>query len=119
MKLLIHKHKHGDDFLYLRDEHLRDMEGFYDESSDDESIAAINEWIPDPMGFDNFVYIHQIPIRVYGINLYECDLDTYDLDNESFIDEANKQGYVWTLEGFERAFNKEEFPVDNFIIRFI
>lgn len=57
--------------------------------------------------------------RVYAIDLYEIEtLDPYALSDEDFMDEAESQGKVWTLEGFEKAFNNEEIS-DTWIIKII
>ena len=61
--------------------------------------------------------------RVYAIFL---DNDTSgvevgdwnNLSDEVWMDLSEQQGTVFSLEGFQRAFNKEEIPYDTFI-RFI
>ena len=55
--------------------------------------------------------------RVYAIDLYELD-DEMPIDDNEFMDMAERQGKVWTLEGFEKAFNNEEIS-DQWIIRII
>lgn len=62
-------------------------------------------------------------IKVYGINI-----DTFytedekrlfsDLSKEEFIEEAEKQGLVWSLEGFEKSFNEDEINY-NIIIKIL
>jgi hypothetical protein len=42
----------------------------------------------------------------------------FELTNNDFVHVAEEQGNVWSLEGFEYAFNSEEIPYDMFI-RFI
>lgn len=39
-------------------------------------------------------------------------------NDEEFMDEAEKQGNVWTLQGFEKAFNNQDIS-DQLIIRII
>jgi hypothetical protein len=55
--------------------------------------------------------------RVYAIDLYELD-DDVPINDDEFMDIAEQQGKVWTLEGFERSFNNEEIS-DQWIIRII
>jgi len=58
--------------------------------------------------------------RVYAIDLYELELEipVWDLENDEFMDLAEQQGKVWTLQGFENAFNNEQIS-DTWIIRII
>lgn len=58
--------------------------------------------------------------RVYAIDLYELDTEipVWDLNDEEFIDIAEQQGKVWTLQGFENAFNNEQIS-DTWIIRIV
>ena len=58
--------------------------------------------------------------RVYAIDLYELEseIPVWDIENDEFIDLAEQQGKVWTLEGFEKAFNNEQIS-DTWIIRII
>lgn len=56
--------------------------------------------------------------RVYAIDLYEIDGSVTDLSDDEFIDIAERQGKIWTLEGFEKAFNNDEVS-DQWIIRII
>lgn len=55
--------------------------------------------------------------RVYAIDLYELD-DEIPIGDDEFMDIAERQRKVWTLEGFEKAFNNEEIS-DQWIIRII
>lgn len=55
--------------------------------------------------------------RIYAIDLYELD-DEMPIDDSEFMDIAERQGKVWTLEGFEKAFNNEEVS-DQWVIRII
>lgn len=58
--------------------------------------------------------------RVYAIDLYELEseIPVWDIENDEFIDLAEQQGKVWTLEGFEKAFNNEQIS-DTWIIRIV
>lgn len=62
-------------------------------------------------------------IRVYGINVdifYTENEERLfsDLSKEEFIEEAEKQGLVWSLEGFEKVFNEDEINY-NIIIKIL
>lgn len=54
-------------------------------------------------------------IKVYGIDVSDIDIDVLSFNDEQFMDEAEQQGLVWSLKGFEGAFNNEEIPYDVFI----
>ena len=58
--------------------------------------------------------------RVYAIDLYELDTEipVWDLNDEEFMDMAEQQGKVWTLQGFEIAFNNEQIS-ETWIIRIV
>lgn len=65
-------------------------------------------------------------IKVYAINIDELEQSVRDaIDvigwNEvadcEFMDMAEEQGNVWTLSGFEDAFNNVEIATDMFYIR--
>jgi hypothetical protein len=59
--------------------------------------------------------------RVYGIDQAGDDIintDVTSLSDEEFMDIAEKQGHVWTLNGFEKAFNHEGIS-ETWIIRII
>jgi len=63
-------------------------------------------------------------IRVYGINVdifYTENEERLfsDLSKEEFIEEAEKQGLVWSLEGFEKVFNKDDIEYYNTIIKIL
>lgn len=60
-------------------------------------------------------------IRVYGIDPNSMIYDNRqpnDLSNNEFIEESEKQGFIWSLGGFSDDFNNEMVPYD-LIIRFI
>ena len=62
-------------------------------------------------------------IKVYGINVdifYTENEERLfsDLSKEEFIEEAEKQGLVWSLEGFEKVFNEDEINY-NIIIKIL
>lgn len=59
--------------------------------------------------------------RIYGVYAY-CE-DDYnivpsELDDDEFIKESEKQGLVWSLNGFEKGFN-DGLISDNWYIRII
>lgn len=58
--------------------------------------------------------------RIYAIDLYELETEipVWDIGDDEFMDIAEQQGKVWTLEGFEKAFNNEEVS-DQWIIKII
>jgi hypothetical protein len=67
-------------------------------------------------------------IRVYGINQEELKEEFLDaveiigwgkIANWEFIEWATEQGNVWSLKGFEEAFNGVEICTDMFVIRII
>jgi hypothetical protein len=59
-------------------------------------------------------------IRVYGIDLENYEFDTFpgSWEDEKFISEAEIQGNVWSLQGFERDFNEDSLNQNNLFIRF-
>lgn len=67
-------------------------------------------------------------IRVYGINQEELKEEFSDaveiigwskIANWEFKEWATEQGNVWSLKGFEEAFNGVEICTDMFVIRII
>ena len=58
--------------------------------------------------------------RIYGIDSSELIQggNPKQFNDEEFMDEAEKQGNVWTLQGFEKAFNNQDVS-DQLIIRII
>ena len=54
-------------------------------------------------------------VRVYLINLHDCrvkDMDNIlELTDEEFMFEAEEQGKVYSLKGFQKAFNLEEVNI--------
>jgi hypothetical protein len=61
--------------------------------------------------------------RVYIIDLNndtsEVEVgDWNNLTDEEWIDLSERQGFVLSLEGFQKAFNKEEIPYETYL-RFI
>ena len=59
--------------------------------------------------------------RVYGIELENYEFDTHPRtwDSEKFMTEAEIQGNVWSVKGFEKDFNEETINQNNLIIRFV
>jgi hypothetical protein len=61
-------------------------------------------------------------IRVYVIDITIAnDQEAYwqDLDDETFIAEAEVQGGIYTLKRFEEAYNEETISTTNTIIRIL
>lgn len=58
-------------------------------------------------------------IRVYSININEIDDNIDKYSNDKFIDIAEKLGTVYSLQGFENAFNYEYINTGTDYIRFI
>lgn len=62
-------------------------------------------------------------VRVYVVNTSDervSDIDSFtDLTDEEFMFEAEEQGRVYTLEGFQRAFNLSDVNTQSDVIRFI
>jgi hypothetical protein len=65
-------------------------------------------------------------VKVYAINIYDLEQSVRDaIDNIGwnqvadweFMDMAEEQGYVWSLSGFEEAFNDVQIATDIFCIR--
>jgi hypothetical protein len=57
-------------------------------------------------------------LRIYGINLNETD-EPVPFTKEEFMQLAEEQGYVWTIEGFEDEFNSGFMDTENLVIEFI
>jgi hypothetical protein len=77
------------------------------------SEQTVNNWIRNNE-IKNFDFMKT---RIYAIDLDQVDFVT-DFTDEEFIEIAERQGKVWTLEGFERSFNNEEVS-DQWVIRVI
>lgn len=67
-------------------------------------------------------------MKVYAVNVYELQEDVKDsidvvgwssVPDWEFMDMAEEQGNVWSLAGFEEAFNNVEIATDMFYIRII
>jgi hypothetical protein len=65
-------------------------------------------------------------VKVYAINVDELEEDVKDaidsigwssVSDYQFFDMAEDQGNVWSLSGFEEAFNNVEIATDMFYIR--
>jgi hypothetical protein len=59
--------------------------------------------------------------KVYGINVDEPhNIDNFDGASDSqWIAESEMQGWVWSLQGFQSAFNHSELPFDSLLIRIL
>lgn len=63
--------------------------------------------------------IKTMEYKVYVINPYEWYGESlWSLSDEEFMDVSEEQGQVYTLKGFERAFNNEDIS-DQWYIRII
>jgi hypothetical protein len=60
-------------------------------------------------------------IRVYVVNCGDSDLGTWELTRhkEKFMQEAEKLGSVYSLQGFQNAINDEELNLVNSFILII
>lgn len=59
-------------------------------------------------------------LRVYCININKVNIEVPNLNDSDFMDIAEEQGYVYTLDSFTRAFNITETITSNYMmIRFI
>lgn len=59
---------------------------------------------------------YNMKTRIYAID--PSSVLDMPITDEEFMDEAEQQGLVWTLEGFEKAFNNEEVS-DQWIIKIL
>ena len=59
--------------------------------------------------------------KVYGINVDEPhSIDDFKgATNLQWIAESKMQGWVWSLQGFQEAFNNSEIPFDSLLIRIL
>lgn len=57
--------------------------------------------------------------RVYVINVDKIEEDYMSLTNEEFMTEAENQGTVYSLKGFENAFNWSDINSFTQVIRII
>ena len=64
-------------------------------------------------------------MKIYGINITADDIFTdyadtiEDIEDEDLMDMAEKQGYVWSLDGFINALNRDEINTNFFRFRAI
>jgi hypothetical protein len=64
-------------------------------------------------------------MRVYGIDIDRDDFSEVEIggwnamSNEWWMDTAERQGFVWSLSGFQQAFNLDEISATSMYIRFI
>jgi len=74
--------------------------------------------------FDEDTVPQEVEIRVYVVNITElskdlhCD-DARELTDEEFVTESERQGTVYSLQGFQIAVNYEELYLDESYVRFI
>ena len=60
--------------------------------------------------------------RVYGIDVEQVENETWSpksLSDIEFVEVAEKQGLVWSLNGFQNQFNDNLINSNNIFIRFI
>lgn len=57
--------------------------------------------------------------RVYVIDVSDLEKGFNEMTDEEFINESEKQGTAYSLEGFQNAFNKEELNISNQVIKII
>lgn len=59
--------------------------------------------------------------KVYGINVDEPHgIDNLvDATDSQWIAESEMQGWVWSLQGFQHAFNNSEIPFESMLIRIL
>ena len=57
-------------------------------------------------------------MKIYGIVCIDITADE-DIEDEDLMDMAERQGYVWSLEGFINALNRDEINTDFFWFRAI
>ena len=62
---------------------------------------------------------YEVETRVYVIEEDKSDFDVKQFDDETFMTLVEKQGRVYTLQGFQEAFNLEEINSAIDVIRFI
>ena len=60
-------------------------------------------------------------IRVYVLDCQDISIDKgyEELTEKEWMDECERQGRVYTLEGFQRAFNEEELNSSIDLIKFM
>ena len=62
----------------------------------------------------------QSETRVYVIDTFNVrERNWNDLTNEEFINLAEEDGNVYTLQGFQEAFNSQDINIEIDVIRFI
>jgi len=66
----------------------------------------------------------EVETRAYVVNITELSKDLYcedarELTDEEFVTEAERQGTVYSLQGFQIAVNYEELYLDESYVKFI
>lgn len=69
--------------------------------------------------FDTDRLPYEVEIRVYVIDQNVSDVYANSKTDEEFMEIAEEQGRVYTLDGFQEAFNLEEINSSIDVIRFI
>lgn len=55
-------------------------------------------------------------MRVYVIDTTNLDKGFEEMSQEEFMTESERQGRVYSIQGFQRAFNEEEVNVNTDVI---
>lgn len=83
-----------------------------------EQLQKLNTFLFNNRSNDRLPY--EVETRVYVANITETEIeDLRELTDEEFMTEAERQGRVYTLQGFQIAVNYEELFIDESYIRFI
>lgn len=61
----------------------------------------------------------QKELRIYGISCNDFDGNPSELTKGAFMDKAEEQGNVWTIDIFQQQFNNEEISCFDMFIKFI
>ena len=69
--------------------------------------------------FDKDRLPYEVETRVYVVDLNDNDFDGDNTTDEEFMTLAEENGRVYTLDGFQEAFNFEEINSSIDVIRFI
>jgi hypothetical protein len=118
-------------FLSGNDEEIIIMiEAIANHKKQNDMIDYIDEVVPTESTENSFMCADFLELIGYGENDKETRVYVVDIDqtedefnnvvtDDVFMDEAEKQGSVYTLNGFQEAFNNNEVSTENAFIRFI
>lgn len=126
------KEDYTKDLYYLDEDHAPNTVFFVDEDSltnDDESAPELFDEYKSQQKKDLKLQQELQKLekskprvketRVYIVNVNKCDLIGMSTSDEEFIAEAERQGTVFSLQGFEKAFNYDDITSDNCLMRII